>query len=254
MTVFTRTTIRIYNQLNDNRTMETALSFDPPIEDFWRLEIIGITDNSRQSDDERTVQHFSERVKKENGRYDVRWPQREKNPNLPDNYGLALRRLKSTLSKLQEDSELLRKYNKVIKDQLKNSIIEVVRYKITDDTNKHYIPHHATINSSSSSKKVQIVYDDSSKSKKSHLSLNECLYRRLIKLEELRGLLRKFRTKWIALTADIEKAFLQVGLNEADTDVTRFLRVKDIMEALVDSNLQVYRFTRIPFAIISNLS
>ena len=64
----------------------------------------------------------------------------------------------------------------------------------------------------------------------------------------------RFRTKPIALRTDIEKAFLQVRLNEADRDVTRFLGVKDIKKPLVDTNLQVYRFTRISFGIISSPS
>ena len=127
MTNFTRTTSRIQNQINDNLTMEAALSSDPPNEDFLRLETIGITDNPRQLDDERAVQHFSDAVKKENGRYNVNWSWREKNPNLPDNYGLALGRLKTTILRLQQDSELLKKYDQVIKDQLKKGIIEIVR-------------------------------------------------------------------------------------------------------------------------------
>ena len=44
---------------------------------------------------------------------------RENNPNLPDNYGLALGRLKTTISRLQQDSKVLKKYDEVIKDQLK---------------------------------------------------------------------------------------------------------------------------------------
>ena len=109
-------------------------------------------------------------------------------------------------------------------------------------------------NSSSASTKVPIVYDASSKSKKGHLSLNESFHRGPVNLENLCGLLMRFRTKRIALTADTEKAFLQVGLNEADRDVTRFLWVKDIKKPVVDTNLQVYRFTRIPFGIISSPS
>ena len=109
-------------------------------------------------------------------------------------------------------------------------------------------------NSSSASTKVRIVYDTSSKSKKGHLRLNECLHRGPVNLEDLCGLLMRFRTKRIALTADIEKAFLQVGLNEAVRDVTRFLWVKDIKKPVLDTNLHVYRFTRIPFGIISSPS
>ena len=106
------------------------------------------------------------------------------------------------------------------------------------------------INSSSASAKVQIVYNASSKNKKGHLSLNKCFYREPVNLEDLSGLIMRFRVKGIALTADIEKAFLQVGLNEADKDVARYAWVKDIKKPVVDSNLQVYRFTRIPFGII----
>ena len=57
--------------------MEKALLSDPPIEDFWRLETIGITDNPRELDDERAVQHFLETVKKENRRYNVNCSWRE---------------------------------------------------------------------------------------------------------------------------------------------------------------------------------
>ena len=115
--------------------------------------------------------------------------------------------------------------------------IEVARNKITDNTKKHY---------------VGTLQRNTAKSKKSKLSLNECLYRGPFILEGLYGLLMRFGTKRIALTADIEKAFLQVGLNEADRDVTRFLWVKDIKKPPVTTNLHVYRFTRVLFGIISS--
>ena len=47
-TVFTRTTSRIQNQINNNLAMETAFSSDPPIENFWCLETMGITDNLKE--------------------------------------------------------------------------------------------------------------------------------------------------------------------------------------------------------------
>ena len=51
--------------------------------------------------------------------------------------------------------------------------------------------------------KVRIVYDASAKAKKGCKSLNECLYRGPVILEDLCGLLLRFRTYKVALTADI---------------------------------------------------
>ena len=59
-------------------------------------------------------------------------------------------------------------------------------------------------------------------------------------------------TKKIGIVADIENAFLQVALQEQERDMTRFLWLKDINKPPIPSNLEIYRFTRVPFVIISN--
>ena len=67
-------------------------------------------------------------------------------------------------------------------------------------------------------------------------------------MQDLTGILPKFRTHKIAFTADIEKAFLQIELNNRDRDATRFLWLKDINKSVnsVD-NLEAYRFCRVLF-------
>ena len=50
------------------------------------------------------------------GRYMVSWPWRENNPDLPQNYQLAVGRLKSTVMKLVKTPELFKQYDEIIQD------------------------------------------------------------------------------------------------------------------------------------------
>ena len=70
-------------------------------------------------------------------------------------------------------------------------------------------------------------------------------------LKDLTGILLRFRLNKIAIVADIEKAFLQIGLLEDAKDVTRFFWLKNKSLLTVENNIQVYRFNRVPFGIIS---
>ena len=72
-------------------------------------------------------------------------------------------------------------------------------------------------------------------------------------INDLCGLLMRFRLHQIAIVADIEKAFLQIGIQPNQRDVTRFLWLKDSGETRVESdNIQEYRFCRVPFGLISS--
>lgn len=93
---------------------------------------------------------------------------------------------------------------------------------------KHYIPHHVVVETPSKpTTKVRVVYDALAKSRPTNLSLNECLHRGPIMLPDLCGPSLCFCPPSIAIVGDIEKAFLSVGLQIADRDVTRFLWLKD---------------------------
>ena len=111
----------------------------------------------------------------------------------------------------------------MIKDQLNKGVVESVDDNSTQEKLKNYIPHHAVVTTNKKATKLQIMHDTCAKTKKSNVSVNECLYRGLIILEDLWALLIKFQSHKVALVNDIEKTFLQVGLQEKDRDVTRFL-------------------------------
>ena len=100
--------------------------------------------------------------------------------------------------------------------------------------------------------KICLVFDTSAKTRKGNRSLNECLHCGPVFLEDLCALLVRFRLNKVALIADVEKAFLQVGLQPDDRDVTQFFWLKDVTKPTLENNVQILRFTRVPFGMISS--
>jgi hypothetical protein len=233
-------------------SIDSVLSTKPNLEDFWQLESIGILDKFSNSGDDIAMSQFRETVKFEDGRYQVTWPWINELPDLPDNRKLAIGRLKSCVSKLKNKPSLMEKYDSVIKEQLREGIIEKAE-KSKPDGVVHYLPHHAVVTPQKTTTKLRVVYDASAKTSTENKSLNQCLYRGPVMIQDLCGMLLRFRMSPIAMVADIEKAFLQIGLQSDQRDVTRFMWLKDCSKPSVDEgNVEEYRFCRVPFGVISS--
>ena len=120
-----------------------SLPLKPSLEDFWRLESIRIQESPTESDDTKTMNSY------EKGRYSFTWPWKKEKPDLPENHGLALERLKSLINRMKRNPDLVEKYTEIIEEQSKRGIIEIVSPKVQqNNTIKQYIPHHAVINPS----------------------------------------------------------------------------------------------------------
>ena len=152
---------------------------------------------------------------------------------------------------LQRNKDLLRRYDDVIQNQVRQGIIEKVVDKVKEGNLKHYLSHHPVLTPTKNTTKLRVVYDASLKAKKGDNSLNDCLYRGPVLLPDLCGILLRFRQYPIVTLADIEKAFLQVGIQEKDRDVTRFLWFRDLNNVEnIQGNLEIYRFCRVPFGMV----
>ena len=111
-----------------------------------------------------------------------------------------------------------------------------------------YLPHHPVIRKDRQTTKVRIVYDASAKC--AGPSLNECLYAGPSLISDISGVLMCFRCHRVALSADIEKAFLMVGVADPDPDVLRFLWVDDPTSEA--KRIVVKRFNRVVFGVTSS--
>ncbi|XP_054709165.1 uncharacterized protein LOC129218869 [Uloborus diversus] len=111
-----------------------------------------------------------------------------------------------------------------------------------------YLPHHAVFKQKSVYTKCRIVFDASSNDV-GQLLLNDCLWSGINLNPHIFQLLIYFRINKIAMLSDIERAFLQISLNEFDRDVVRFLFVKHDPNKNDNVEVVVYRFLRLTFGI-----
>ncbi|KAL3998738.1 Pao retrotransposon peptidase family protein [Acanthocheilonema viteae] len=234
---------------NSNTVNVVNVNFNSELEKFWKLEMIGIQEPPTADDDDEALKHFKETIYKQHGRYHICWPWKDSKHKLSNNYGLCVGRLKNLITRLQHKS-ILRLYDETIQDQLRSGIIEEVHPK--DEIGViHYLPHHEVLTPNKATTKLRIVYDASAHLK-GFKSLNEVLYRGPVMLPELVEVLLRFRMMRIVIIADIEMAFLQLGLQYGERNCTRFLWLNDIDKEVNDENIKCYRFKRVPFGVISS--
>ena len=229
-------------QTHAMRVDTEEMTLEKQLSKFWDLESLGISPQENS-----VYETFKDRIEFVNGWYQVRLPWKQDHPLLPDNFTLAQRRL---IPRLQRNPNLLEEYDSIIKDQEEKGIIERVTSSEDIEVGKtHYLSHHPVLRQDKDTTKVRIVYNASAKSS-SGTSLNSCLYPGPCLLKTVAEILARFRLYPIALTADIEKAFLMIGIHPSDRDVLRFLWYEDAKSETPE--VICYRFCRVGFGVVSS--
>ncbi|XP_022778398.1 uncharacterized protein LOC111319952, partial [Stylophora pistillata] len=218
---------------------------------FWETESIGITD------DIESATHLTLKAKRNeevsfNGRYyEVALPWKEDCLPCTNNYRMCETRLRSLHHKFKHEPILLHEYDKIIQEQTRTEIVEKVPN--LNDTNElntkrvSYSPHHAVVRKDRETTKVRIVCDGSAKNSEEEPSLNDCLEFGDNYIPHIFHMLTKFRWNAIGLTADIEKAFLMVGIKQEDRDMLRFLWFEDPFAKKPE--IAEFRFNRLVFGL-----
>ena len=100
-------------------------------------------------------------------------------------------------------------------------IEEVPSKEIVHNGPIYYMPHRPFVRLSSSTTKVRPVLDASAKGPNG-ISLNDCMLTGPSLNPNLVEILVRFRRWPYVVSADINKAFLQIGVQSQDKDVHRF--------------------------------
>ena len=212
---------------------------------FWNYETLGI-----KSEEPTLYDSFADWVKFKNGRYEVSLPFKEVHEVIPDNFSHCVQRLKAKLKQLRNSPEILTQYHAVMKDQLNSGAIEPVdTEQAVEPGTVHYLPPRKVVGMDRKTTKLRAVFDASNKCP-GEISLNDALYSGPNLLPLLFDILIRFRVHKIALTADIEKAFLNVSIKPEQRKMLKFLWIDSIESD--DPCIVVYRFCRLVFGLISS--
>lgn len=132
---------------------DEEISLDQQVKQSWDLKTLAIKEN------EPTVyEKFITDIRHDGERYEVKLPFKEFHPVLPDNYQLSKRRLGSLLQRLKSKPQVLEHYDEIIRDQLRNNIIEAITSEREPDAGKvHYLPHREVIRMDKETTKIRVV-------------------------------------------------------------------------------------------------
>ena len=221
--------------------LQTANTSDE-LERLWDLESIGVRSPSfassceeKQTREEEAVTHFETTCTRlDDGRYEVRWPKNENFADISEDDSLARARLERC-EKTLERSGRLPEYSQALMQYIDEGYAE--RAPAEPDGPVHVLSHHAVRKNG----KIRIVFDASAG--EPH-SLNSCVLPGPNLITDLAGILLRFRLYQVAVSADIEKAFLQISLHPQDRDVTRFL-----WRETPGEEPSVFRMTRVIFGV-----
>ena len=211
------------------RVLNVQLASPVDLSDFWSIESMGVQNNcdckpasmSKTEKDEYDIIYKS--CEKRGKQWMVPYPWRKDPHLLPDNHIQAEKVLQSTEKRLAKNSEYAKVY-----DQQMNEMVEMgFSRKLSEEEVSsyqgpiHYVSHHAVIRPEKKSTPVRIVFN-SSASFQGHV-LNDYWHKGPDLLNNIVGVLLRFREGATAVMGDISKMYHRVLIPERDQHVHRYL-------------------------------
>ena len=220
------------------------------------LENVSHLDSEVMSEqDQKTVQYIQKSIERDtNGRISVNIPWNHKNFHLlGKNFKLSIQILKSGLTKLRKNPELLKLYDDVFEEQLKLGIIE----KITDlptFMDEHpecsFLGHTGVCKFDRDTTKLRVVMlsnlCEKDPTRPLTVSHNQCILSGPCLNNKICTAVTLLRFDKFLLIFDLSKAFLSVGIKEVDQNRLLFLWVSNLKNGC---DLIAYRPLRLPFGL-----
>ena len=195
------------------------------VKKWWDMESYGtrITVDGRSKEDQKAITILNDKTEFDGERYVVHMLWADPEANLPNNYYAALKQFESLEKRLQKDPNLRDSYSDTIQKDLELGYIRRISQKELDDTSSKrqwYLPHHPVLNPNKPGK-IRRVCNAASEYRGTSLKKQLMIGPDL--LQNLLGIIFRFRQGEIALSSDIEAMFLQIKVPKNDARCLRFI-------------------------------
>ena len=193
------------------------------VEEWWTTEAFGTRCdvNESSAEDQRSIQILNNTVKRRENRYESGLLWRNEDVKMPENQATAMGRLKKLEKSLMRDPKKAEAYGAAIRAYVDAGHARKLPREEAEKPHEKLwlLPHHAVVNPNKP--KLRVVFDAAA----SHLgvSLNSELMRGPDLLQNLVGILLRFRQEKVAIVADITQMFHQIQIREQDQPALSFL-------------------------------
>ncbi|CAD7083753.1 unnamed protein product [Hermetia illucens] len=221
------------------------------IERLWVVDDITSNHHKLQVDD-----IIEKHIRKNGTRYEASLLWRNDECTIDNNRGGALKGLRRSLVKLSEDPDKLRQYDEIIREMISSGVAEICDETEKTNERTYFMPHRPVYREERETTKTRIVFNASARSG-GNPSLNDLLWSGPNLLPDILKLILNFRLGKHGITADIERAFLQIELAQKDRKVHRFywiLSLDDLLSIIIlQMNRVTFGVTCSPFLLIGAL-
>ncbi|XP_064646567.1 uncharacterized protein LOC135499619 [Lineus longissimus] len=173
-------------------------------------------------------------------RFEIGIPWKQDQPNLPDNRGMAERRLRSLEAHLKKKPEVQRQYRDAFQQNVDKGYIQKVG-PVEAARDGWYLPHFAIVKQDKQTTKVRIVYDAAARF--GGTSLNDEMLPGPNLQKDILEILLNFRRRPVALIGDVKEMFSQIVLQ---LECRRYHRLL-WRDCYTDRPMDTYEAVRVTF-------
>ena len=210
--------------------MNVRLAAPIDLTEFWTTESMGVSispckcpPNKMTAEEQKGLKLIEESCNLEGKKWTVSYPWKKNPELLPDNYSQVFKKMESTERRLSKQPAHAKSYDEQMQEMERMQFSK----KLTNDEIEewkgpvHYVGHHAVVRPEKKSTPVRIVFN-SSASYNGH-SLNEYWYKGPGLLNNLFGVMLRFREREVAVVGDISKMYHMIAIPLSDQHVHWFL-------------------------------